>query len=124
MTSRSLVAILVATLASAAIWAMSLVLAGRAEPWDAEFLFYVFSLFAAGLVSGTVVPEPLWAHYIGSLVGQVGYELLFLNIGPLFVLGVVFLLGYSLLFLAGAAVGALVRRKLGSTRAVSAEIDR
>jgi hypothetical protein len=54
----------------------------------------------------------------------VGYELLFLNIGPLFVLGVVFLLGYSLLFLAGAAVGALVRRKFGSTRAVSVEIDR
>jgi hypothetical protein len=124
MTSRAFVTIFVAALASAAVWAMSPALTGRAEPWDAEFPFYVVSLLAAGLVSGMTAPDPLWANYIGSVAGQVGYELLFLSMGPLFVLGVVFLLGYSLLFLAGAAVGALVRGRSGGRRAASAEMGR
>jgi hypothetical protein len=34
-----------------------------------------------------------WAHYVGAVAGQAFYELLFLNVGPLFVLGLFFVIG-------------------------------
>jgi len=114
MKRRAALAIIFAAIISAAIWASSPWLTGHKEPWDAESLFYVGSLFVGGLVSGLLIPKPLWAQYAGSVVGQVIYELLFLQIGPLFVLGVGFLLGYSLLFLAGALVGSRVRLHFGA----------
>lgn len=72
-------------------------------------MYYVASLIVGGLISGLSIPKPLWAHYTGSVVGQMLYELIFLPIGPLFVLGLGFLLGYLLLFLFGAFVGSRVR---------------
>jgi hypothetical protein len=108
----AILAILVAAGAGAVVWGMSPVLTGSTEPWDAEFPFYVVALVVAGLGAGMVAPKPLWAHYVGSVVGQMGYEVLFLDIGPLFVLGVVFLLGYGFFFLIGASVGAQVRVQL------------
>ena len=56
---------LIAALAGAAIWALSPLLTGRAEPWDAG-LYYSGALLAAGLLSGVAVPKPLWAHYLGG----------------------------------------------------------
>ena len=112
MNRRAAFAFLVAAVASALIWALSPLLTGHAEPWDADGLYYLVALLIAGMVSGALVPKVLWAHYVGAVVGQLGYELLFLNIGPLFVLGIVFLLVYSLIFLAAATVAAYVRNKL------------
>jgi hypothetical protein len=109
MTQRAALAILLAAIVSAAIWASSPWITGHKEPWDAESFFYVESLVVGGFVSGLSIPEPLWGHYVGSVAGQVIYELVFLPMGALFVLGVGFLLGYSLLFLAGALVGSRVR---------------
>ena len=109
MKHRAALAGLLSAIVSAAIWAGSPMITGHREPWDAGGLFYVTSLVAGGFVCGLFIPKPLWAHYLGSVSGQVLYELLFLRIGPLFILGVGFLLGYSLLFLAGAFVGALLR---------------
>jgi hypothetical protein len=88
-------------------------LSGHREPWDAEGLFYVVALFVAGLLAGLLAPRPLWAHYLGALLGQLGYEALFLTIGPLFVLGALFLIAYSCIFLVSAAVAGRVR---GRTR--------
>ena len=105
MKSRPLIAAVVAASISAAVWALSLWITGHNEPWDAESLYFVAALFAGGLISGALVPKPLWAHYVGSVSGQVIYELLFLKVGPLLVLGIAFLLGYSLFFLTGAFVG-------------------
>ena len=109
MKRRTALAILVAAIVSAAIWASSPWVTGHKEPWDAESLFYVGSLVVGGLICGLSIPKPLWAHYAGSVAGQLIYALLFLPLGPLFVLGIGFLLGYSLLFLAGALVGSRVR---------------
>jgi hypothetical protein len=106
---RAVVAIAVAAAAGAAIWAVSPWATGHKEPWDAESLFYVAALIAGGLVSGFLVPKPLWAHYVGSTVGQLGYGLLFLETGPLLLLGAVFMLGYSAVFLVGAVGGAHLR---------------
>jgi hypothetical protein len=106
---RALLAVLVAAGSSAAIWALSVPLTGKAEPWDAESPYYFVALAAAGGLSGAIVPRHLWAHYLGAVLGQATYELAFLKLGPLFPLGLVFLAGYSLIFLAGAALVASLK---------------
>lgn len=117
MKPRPWLTLVVATLLGAAIWALSPVLAGYREPWDADGLFFVVALAVTGAVAGAVSPRPLWAHYVGSVVGQLVYQLLFLRIGALFILGALFLLGYSLIFLFGATVASRLRITLsaGST---------
>ena len=109
MNRRALSAFLIAFAMGAAIWALSPVLTGHAEPWDAEGVMYFVSLAVAGMITGALVPRPLWAHYLGAVLGQLTYELIFLKLGPLVLVGALFLLGYSLLFLAGAAIAAHVR---------------
>ena len=64
---------------------------GRNEPWDADSPYYFVALAVAGAVSGAVVPKHLWANYVGAVLGQAAYELAFLKLGPLFILGLVFL---------------------------------
>jgi hypothetical protein len=100
---------LVALVASAFVWGLSPLMTGHLEPWDADGLYYVGALTVAGIVTGGLFPRPLWAHYLGSVVGQLTYELIFLKLGPLFLLGIVFLLGYSVVFLVAAAIAARVR---------------
>jgi hypothetical protein len=103
---------IVSAVAGAAVWALSPVAVGYREPWDAPGYYYVVALLVAGSVAGMISPRPYWAHYLGAFIGQLGYEVLFLKVGPLFVLGAGFLLAYSLVFLAGAAVSAPFRRRL------------
>lgn len=50
-------------------------------------------------------------HYAGAIAGQVAYELLFLEVGALFVLGLAFLAGYGIVFLAAAAILAKLRNR-------------
>jgi hypothetical protein len=110
MKKRSaLLAFLMASATSAAIWALSPSLTGHPEPWDAEGLFYFAALIVAGAIAGGLAPRALWAHYLGAVFGQLAYELIFLKPGPLFLVGAVFLLGYAFLFLLGAALGAQIR---------------
>ncbi len=114
MKPRAWITVLVSAVSGALVWALSPWLTGHQEPWDADGLFYVGALVVAGLVAGAVTPRPLWALYLGSLVGQLAYELSFLRIGPLFLLGAAFLLGYSVIFLAAAALAGSIRRRLVS----------
>ena len=109
MNRRAWLTLSVSTVAGALVWALSPWLVGRREPWDAEGHFYVVALLIAGCLAGFLAPRPLWAHYIGALVGQLGYELVFLSIGPLLPLGVACLLAYSIVFVAAAAAGAYLR---------------
>ena len=109
MKNQGVRALVIAAATSALVWASAPWLTGQREPWDAEFPFYVVALLVAGAVAGGLTPKPLWAHYLGSFIGQLSYELVFLKIGPLFVLGAVFLLGYSLVFVATAAVMGYIR---------------
>ncbi|WP_312379920.1 hypothetical protein [Stutzerimonas balearica] len=104
-------ALLIASLAGVLIWALSPWASGQAEPWDGDGLYYSGALFTAGVLAGFIVPRPLWAQYLGVIVGQVLYLLLFLPIGPLLAVGLVFLLLWSLLFLAGAYAGARLRTR-------------
>ncbi len=112
MVSRqSALTFLGAAAASASIWLVAPWATGRAEPWDADGLFYLVALVLAGLISGWLRPRPLWAHYAGAVVGQLAYQAIFLPVGPLILLGAVFLLAFSVVFLAAAVLAAFLRRK-------------
>lgn len=113
---RPIAAFLLAAVAGAAIWALSPVLAGHAEPWDAGQYYLHFALATAGAVTGALTPRPLWAIYLGAVLGQALYEALAVGVDALFLLGLAFLLVYSLEFLAAAAVAGALRRLLRGTR--------
>jgi hypothetical protein len=114
MKTQARLTVMASAVTSASVWALSPLLTGHREPWDADGLFYVVALVVAGSAAGLLAPRPLWAHYLGAVVGQLGYEALFLPVGPLFVLGAAFLLGYSLVFVLAAARAASVRARLQS----------
>lgn len=104
------ISLLLAVGLGAAIWAVSPVVTGSAEPWDAESPYYFVSLFVAGAVVGLLCPWHIWSAFLGIVVGQLVYLLVFLSSGPLLPLGVVFLLGYGLLSLLGAILASRLRR--------------
>jgi hypothetical protein len=106
----------VSAVAGALAWALSPLLTGQREPWDVGGLFYVFALIVAGSSAGLLTPKPLWAHYLGALFGQLAYEVVFLRIGPLFIVGIAFLIAYSLIFVVAAAVAGYLRVRLASAR--------
>jgi hypothetical protein len=115
MKSRApVLAFATAALTCALVWAASPWLTGRREPWDADFPFYISGLMIAGAVAGTLTPRPIWALYLGAIVGQLSYQVLFLKLGPLFPLGVLFLVGYCFVFLATAVVVGYIRVRLHS----------
>jgi hypothetical protein len=95
--------------AGAAIWALAPVLTGHTEPWDSDGLYYPLALFAAGIVLGSIGPRAIWAHAVGIVLGQLLYMVIFLPLGPLLLVGVVFLIGYSVLTLGGAGLGVAFR---------------
>lgn len=99
----ALFAFLVCVLAGGAVWALSPLIAARAEPWDAEGLYYPAALSVAGFVSGGLAPRPLWAQYLGAVTGPLAYQIIFLEVVPLLPLGLTFLLAYTLVFLLAAA---------------------
>lgn len=109
MKNRAVLSFMIAAATSALVWAFSPWLTGHHEPWDADFPFYPVGLLIAGAVAGGLTPKPRWAHYLGSFIGQLSYEAIFLKIGPLFVLGAVFLLGYCLVFLSAASFAGYIR---------------
>lgn len=109
----------IAAVAGAAIWALSPVLGGHAEPWDAGPLYYHVALVASGAITALLAPQragviSALAIYAGVVIGQLAYEAVVIGAGPLFLLGVAFLLAYSLEFLAAALVAGAVRRALSN----------
>ena len=109
-TRRAATTCAIAAGLGASIWLLSPWLTGHSEPWDADGFYYLGALLVTGSISGVVAPRPIWAHYAGSFLGQLGYELLFLKIGPLLAVGIGFLLAYCLLFVAAAFAAARIRR--------------
>jgi len=107
--TRAVPTLTVSAITGASIWLLTPVLTSHREPWDADGSFYIIALLIAGAVAGVVTPKPLWAHYAGAFVGQLGYELLFLRAGPLVAIGAVFLLGYCWVYAVAAALGGFVR---------------
>lgn len=114
VTSRGVATLAISAAAAALIWVVSPWLTGQLEPWDADGPFYIGALAVAGALSGALAPRPRWAHYVGAFAGQLVYELVALRVGPLFVLGAVFLLAYSLVFAGAAAAASFARSALAA----------
>lgn len=85
-------------------------LSGANEPWKPYGHFFEVFLFCIGLGLGVARPKGFWAHYVGLFLGQSLYALLFLRMGPLALLGFIWLAWLSLAAFTGAAVGAGVRK--------------
>mgnify|MGYP001420734309 CR=1 FL=1 len=116
MKTRTWLTLAIAALLAASIWGVSPLLTGKREPWDVDGYFYLVALVIAGSLAGLIAPRPRWAHYVGAFIGQLGYQLLFLRIGSLIVLGAILLLGYSLVFaLAAALVGRIRSRTMAAS---------
>lgn len=96
--------------AGAVIWALSRPITGKVEPWDANSAYYYVALALAGFGCAAAIRAPKRFHYVGAVTGQVLYMLLFLRGGGLMPLGIIVLFVYTLVFLAGAAAGARLRR--------------
>ncbi|WP_445621402.1 hypothetical protein ACUN8C_06275 [Kushneria sp. Sum13] len=101
MIRSSVLSFSVAMTTGAAIWALSPLMSGYTEPWDGG-LYYSVALVLAGAVSALVTSGPLSALHAGCLTGQILFAMTLLPIEPLFVVGIGFLLAWSLLFLASA----------------------
>lgn len=109
MKTRAWQTFIISAAAGAAIWLITPLLTSHREPWDADGNFYLVALVVAGTVAGTIAPKPLWAHYAGSFAGQFAYEVLFLGIGPLVIVGAVFLTGYCALYATAAGFAGWMR---------------
>jgi len=93
-----------------AIWALSPLVTGSAEPWDANSGYYVVALIIAGLIAGVLFPRKLWPVLVGLVTGQFIYMLLFIPTGPLIGVGVLVLFIYGLFAVAAALGGSRLRR--------------
>lgn len=112
--SNAWLAAAVSAIGCSILWALTPLLTSFKEPWDAADLFYLGGLFLVGSFAGLVVARPLWAHYLGALIGQLLYQALFLQVGALFLLGGVLLLGYDAVLVVGVIAGGLIRHHLAS----------
>ena len=92
------------------IWAFSRPITGRIEPWDANSPYYYVALAVAGLLAGFTIAADRKAHYLGAVLGQALFGLIFLQGSALFILGVLLLFVYSLLYLAGVALALRLKR--------------
>jgi len=111
--------ILISAIFGAAVWALSPAMTGKLEPWDADGIYYLVSLGLAGFISACIAPKPLWALYVGAILGQVLYGLIFLPLGPLAVIGLAFLTVWSLVFLLAAFLGSRVRAVVAGRRSAA-----
>ena len=96
------------------IWALSPMLAGNREPWDARGPYYAASLFIAGLVPALLEPRRFWVWPVGVYLGQCLFIIgaSFLRPSPganLAVAGVVIMVFYMLPTVIGVGVGAAIR---------------
>ena len=94
----------------AVIWALSPIVTGAREPWDGESSYYFVSLLVAGIIIGGLSPKHEWSVWLGVVLGQLLYMLIFLPLGPLTPLGIMFMAAYGLISLVGAVLGARLRR--------------
>jgi len=114
MKARAAAALVLSAALAIAIVALSGPLAGSPAPWDAEGSYYVLALALGGAVAGAILPAHPEFHYAGAVLGQAACDLLLLPPRPLFAVGLLFLLGYSVIFLLAQVAAAAMRKRLGA----------
>ena len=108
--------ILASAVSAGGVWALSVPVTGYKEPWDAPGAYYPVALAVAGLISGLVSPRVVWAFPLGAILGQLLYEVAFLEMGPLVLVGVLFMSFYLPIFLPAALFSSYVRGRAMSRR--------
>lgn len=106
------ISILVSGLLGALVWAFSPYATGFDEPWDAETPYYIICLFSTGFITGVLCPRNIWAVLLGVVMGQLLYLYVFLPLGPLVSVGIIFMIVYGFLAVFGAFAGARARQFL------------
>lgn len=98
-----------------AIWLLSPLVTGHAEPWDAPGAYYPVALFLAGLAAGLLVPFHWIIAALGIFAGQALVLVGCIAMGPasggLWPLGLAFLIFDTALALVGAGIGAQVAKR-------------
>jgi hypothetical protein len=110
------IAFLFSLVLGAAIWALSKLFTGYVEPWDSGSPYYFIALFVAGALVGWIFPGRVWICFFGLTLGQLIFIVVFLPLGPMLMLGVLFLVSFGLLSLSGAALASSLRRRLKRLR--------
>ena len=110
MKKDFIISILISGILGALIWAFSPYVTGMAEPWDAETPYYFTCLFVAGFITGIICPRHIWGAFLGIVIGQLLYMLIFLPLGPLIVIGIPVMFAFGLLALVGIFLGVRIRR--------------
>lgn len=92
------------------VWAASPALVGRAEPWDAEWPFYLLASLGLGAGEGLAFPH----RYAAAFLGGWGGQMLALLVLPghdraWFAVGAVSSAIGTLVFVAGVAIGSVCR---------------
>ena len=101
--------VLASSFIGAFIWFASPYLTGELEPWDSETFYYIGSLLLGGIILGLYNSEKIWAYAIGIFLGQLIYSLLFLPLGPLVLIGSLYLAASSLVCYLGAIIGKVLK---------------
>lgn len=107
---------IVAALFGATTWLLAPWVIGHQEPWDGDGTYYFVALLVTGIAAGMISPKPVWALYTGVFIGQFGYQLLFLEVGSLVLVGVGTLLVCGLVFVVAALVASKLWALLVSQR--------
>ena len=110
MNKDKAISLCVASMLGTIIWVISPFVTGEIEPWDADSPYYIISLILAGAIVGWLIPKHLWTVFLGVIVGQIIYMLIFIPSGPLLLIGIVFLVGYGLFSLIAAMFVAKLKR--------------
>ena len=107
--NRNVVALIIGASFGAITWVSIVYFSGGAEPWDAEGSGYALWLFLAGGASYLIYPcRPIITAF-GVFAGQVFAAISWGQVGPLFLIGLLFVAIYSLSALGGAWLGSLLR---------------
>jgi hypothetical protein len=111
---RRRAAFAIALVCGAGIWLLSPLVTGRAEPWDAAGWYYPGALFFAGCAVAILFPAHPGVVAIGIVAGQIlvllGRVASNSSSDGLWPLGIAFLVGYGVVPLLGAALGAAAGR--------------
>ena len=100
---------LLASALAAALWHFFPSPARYTELFDGDQTVYIIGLFAVGVISASFFPRPVWAHYLGSVFGQVIYALFALPLNVYLFLTFAFIALHSLVVWLSAFVASRTR---------------
>lgn len=97
--SKTVKSVMVGMAVSAAILAVSPFVTGLLEPWDSAGSYYFIAMLFAGVVGSIMYPKNFTVFLTGIFLGQLIYSVLFLPLGPLFIVGIFVMAFYTLIAL-------------------------